>query len=464
MISPEFYNKSTLKVDDKGKKSFPIKELAYSVVSYPYVLQEGDTLYSLAEKMFGNNTSLWTVLADTNKARRFQDWQPGDTIMLPVSVVENTVLRRSLKSQQPHSRYVKKWNPVEPIDFLDAPTIPPIVEEGVLTITKVAIDAAAPHYRGDVITYKLHIANSGGTTFSGAIVSDYLDSNTVYVGSTPSGVYDAIVNSVKWVITVPPHSFVDIYLMVSIGEVWASTFENELYDVKPVGLLPVEGDPTSIAIKSNPYTLGGTYTTITNTGIIGRKIIVSVDGLLITNLVDYTFNPATGVIDVTPLFGVGGTTAESCTVYAVVHNVIEKILSGSDTLTSWTNTSLIGKKVGFAIDGYIQNASQFTFDSALGKITPTNPMLVGQKLIAIILRSSIQGVTTNPIEYTITGTGDTTAYTNSVLINRHILVVLDGFIQIPSTGAAQFIYTRLTGTITPVAPYVAGQKLQVFIL
>lgn len=89
MISREFYT-------DKGRtgqhflggkrKHFEHKERTVTIGYYVYTMTYGDTLFSLAEKIFGASR-YWTILTDMNRLKGVDEWTTGDEIHLPDRVV-----------------------------------------------------------------------------------------------------------------------------------------------------------------------------------------------------------------------------------------------------------------------------------------------------------------------------------------------------------------------------------------
>lgn len=90
MISPQFYvplNREQV----KGKKiqRYPHKPRAVVVTKYQYTLQYGETMYSLARKLFGDTRQyMWTIIADINEPRLPDDWSAGEVVWLPEIIVQ----------------------------------------------------------------------------------------------------------------------------------------------------------------------------------------------------------------------------------------------------------------------------------------------------------------------------------------------------------------------------------------
>lgn len=98
MISTEFYSDkgNVKKVFLHGlRRHYLHKERTVVVGSYDYVLQHGETIFELTEKVFGKgNTRYWTILADLNKLIPVDDWSAGMTIKLPERVIFDSSINR----------------------------------------------------------------------------------------------------------------------------------------------------------------------------------------------------------------------------------------------------------------------------------------------------------------------------------------------------------------------------------
>jgi len=91
MISPLYYNKKTAvrKLFGNSQHYAP-KSKTIVLRTYPYIIEDGDTLYSLAIQIFGeDNEYLWTIISDSNPHRHPDDWKTGDTILLPEQVIHD---------------------------------------------------------------------------------------------------------------------------------------------------------------------------------------------------------------------------------------------------------------------------------------------------------------------------------------------------------------------------------------
>ena len=103
-ISPQYYKETnTVKVFFEGKRShFLQKERAIVIDKYAYILNYGDDMYSLAARIFGKeNQYLWTIIADINELREPTDWEVGETIYLPLLIVNESLveLRKYIDEQ-----------------------------------------------------------------------------------------------------------------------------------------------------------------------------------------------------------------------------------------------------------------------------------------------------------------------------------------------------------------------------
>lgn len=94
MISPGYYKNSR----NRGKvylgairEHFLQKPRIVVLDSYDYIISDGEDMYSLATKVFGkDNQHLWTIIADLNPLRMPDDWVPGDTVKLPLIIVQES--------------------------------------------------------------------------------------------------------------------------------------------------------------------------------------------------------------------------------------------------------------------------------------------------------------------------------------------------------------------------------------
>lgn len=93
MISQVFYNDKNLISQFLGGKvlHYPIKDPSITVEWYDYVIKRGETLYSIASKLFGKNLEyMWTYIADNNPPRLPDDWNAGDIIKLPKIIIRDS--------------------------------------------------------------------------------------------------------------------------------------------------------------------------------------------------------------------------------------------------------------------------------------------------------------------------------------------------------------------------------------
>ena len=93
MISPTFYNKKNLITQYLGGKvqHYPIKDKSVTLEWYDYVLKVNETIYSVAERIFGDNLEyLWTYIADNNTLIHPDNWKAGDIIRLPKVIIRDS--------------------------------------------------------------------------------------------------------------------------------------------------------------------------------------------------------------------------------------------------------------------------------------------------------------------------------------------------------------------------------------
>lgn len=94
-ISPKYYQKSnTVRIFFEGRRPHYLqKERIIVVDKYAYELKYGEDMYSLAIKIFGNtNPHLWTIIADINELRKPMDWFAGETVFLPLVIVNESIV------------------------------------------------------------------------------------------------------------------------------------------------------------------------------------------------------------------------------------------------------------------------------------------------------------------------------------------------------------------------------------
>lgn len=93
MISSAFYNKKNLVKTLLDRKVFhyPAKNPSVTVEWYEYVIKAHETIYTIAERVFGRNLEyMWTYIADNNPPRHPDDWTAGDIIKLPRVIVRDS--------------------------------------------------------------------------------------------------------------------------------------------------------------------------------------------------------------------------------------------------------------------------------------------------------------------------------------------------------------------------------------
>ena len=97
MINNGFYNYHNLKEEYLGGKvqHYPIKDASVALEWYEYVVKAGETLYSIAAKVFGSTMMQnWTYIADNNPPRNPDDWRMGDVLRLPKVIIRDTIVNR----------------------------------------------------------------------------------------------------------------------------------------------------------------------------------------------------------------------------------------------------------------------------------------------------------------------------------------------------------------------------------
>lgn len=93
MISASFYNKKNVVNQLLGGKvsHYPIKDPSVTIEWYEYVMKHNETLYTVAEKIFGSDLEhLWTYIADNNPPRLPDDWHVGDIVRLPKIIIRDS--------------------------------------------------------------------------------------------------------------------------------------------------------------------------------------------------------------------------------------------------------------------------------------------------------------------------------------------------------------------------------------
>lgn len=331
MISPDFYKKANLVTNSKYKY-FPQKDPTFGVSSYPYVLREGETVVSVAERIFGNNTGLWTVLADLNAPRRFEDWLPGDTIILPTSVVELQLNTNTFTPTENKLQQIKpRWS-------------------NVIAITTI-VDGSA-----SVIEH-IFVPSDGLISFTSVAMKN---KNILFS--------------------------LDGFIQSSIDQY---TFDSSTGTITPATPFAIGQRlvvyTLSAAVGTNPinHNFTGGASSYTNAALTGfTNILVALDGIIQTPTTHYSYNSSTGVITPVTAYLSG----QRLTVAILSTASINHTLAGMDSIVYYVNTALINKIVGFIIDGMVQcSIDQFTFNPLSGLITPISPMNLGQELTIVIL-------------------------------------------------------------------------------
>lgn len=102
MISRAFYKENNLsKLFGYGLQHYLIKDATLSISTYTYEVQSGDTMYSLAKRLFQGAEYNWTIIADLNYTRRPDELVPGETILLPLIVLDDTRFNKINYDQTP---------------------------------------------------------------------------------------------------------------------------------------------------------------------------------------------------------------------------------------------------------------------------------------------------------------------------------------------------------------------------
>ena len=93
MISKSFYTKKNVvhQYLDGKVPHYPTKNPSVTLEWYEYILHAGETLYSVAQRLFGKDLGyMWTLLADNNALRHPDDWRAGDIIRLPRIIIRDS--------------------------------------------------------------------------------------------------------------------------------------------------------------------------------------------------------------------------------------------------------------------------------------------------------------------------------------------------------------------------------------
>jgi len=92
MIASSFYAEANVVKNFLGGKAkhYSVRPPTTVVKKYPYFLKRGDTMYSLAEKVFGKDQQhLWYIIADCNSLREIDSWEENDVVYLPELIVKD---------------------------------------------------------------------------------------------------------------------------------------------------------------------------------------------------------------------------------------------------------------------------------------------------------------------------------------------------------------------------------------
>ena len=93
MISKNFYKQSKLVNEFLGGRlqHYPIKEPTTVLTTREYTVQSGDTMYSLARTIFGDDFEYnWTIISDINFLRMPDELQAGEVIKLPIIILDDS--------------------------------------------------------------------------------------------------------------------------------------------------------------------------------------------------------------------------------------------------------------------------------------------------------------------------------------------------------------------------------------
>lgn len=92
MINKNYYltaNQNSFYLGGKVKH-YVAREPSKTLKHYEYRIKKGETIYSIAERLFGKGlTYFWTYIADNNIPRNPDDWAYGDTINLPIVLLKD---------------------------------------------------------------------------------------------------------------------------------------------------------------------------------------------------------------------------------------------------------------------------------------------------------------------------------------------------------------------------------------
>jgi hypothetical protein len=94
MINPDYYNKANAVQTYLGGKIQHYLRRSPTVVlqSFPFILQRGDDMYTLAIRLFGDDQEqLWPIVAGINDLREPDEWFPGDVVNIPKVILTDVV-------------------------------------------------------------------------------------------------------------------------------------------------------------------------------------------------------------------------------------------------------------------------------------------------------------------------------------------------------------------------------------
>lgn len=93
MISPHYYNRKNLtsRFFKGNVRHFLPKDPSITVEWYDYIIKANETIYTIAERIFGKGLEyMWTYIADNNPPRMPDAWSAGDTIRLPKVILRDS--------------------------------------------------------------------------------------------------------------------------------------------------------------------------------------------------------------------------------------------------------------------------------------------------------------------------------------------------------------------------------------
>ena len=96
MINPNFYQPiKAVKIYFDGRVQHYLQRSRTVVLKkYPYVMKEGDDVYSLALRVFGETGMFfWTIIAECNNTKMPDQWRIGETIYLPEVILNDPEIR-----------------------------------------------------------------------------------------------------------------------------------------------------------------------------------------------------------------------------------------------------------------------------------------------------------------------------------------------------------------------------------